>query len=834
MLIGLAIVAIWSALSFLGGQDMRGLEQHQTGAVSGALDTTLVAQSFRFPRAGMDRVEVLVERREPGAQGELRLVEGDGPRGPVVARVALTQADFSSDPFLALRFPPIEGSRDITYTIVLETPGSPLAAAVSVRYLPYDGLTAGTLYSNAGPVEGDLAFGAYYRYTPATMLADALGTLGTNLATALIWAAFLVVPGLAILVWLPVLLNGGQRLLAAPAVTLLTLPVFYLVMRAVGLPFGTMGVWALLVVSGAGLVLAVMKKRVIVPFLRIDGAGVLFWAVLGGMFAASLVSRFAPLREMSAGMGLDAYHHTLITRMFIESGGIPGNYLPYADLSSFTYHYGFHAFAASLGWLVGDTLPAGLLTLVPQAGQIAGALPVLTVAMLGWRVTGNRWAGLAAGTFAGLYGALPAYYVNWSRFTQGLGLALLPVALVFLIDLIDRPVPPVGGDEAGRDLRTAARRSAPYLLAVVSAAGLFLTHYRIAMLYGVFGALYLAASTFRSAIKRRPSRDLIWPLRRAGILAALLVAAVSPWLVNLYSNFRVHLVGRSDTETQAYYALDDLWPLLYQPSSLAVAALAVAALVLAWRRRVWALWGVALTWIVAALWSSPYTFDWIAPEIRLPFAGYLDANTVGQSLWLPISLLGGYCAASIATWLISLGSGLRPAWERLWRVTAVGVMASSLVVVGLAVASPVAARVDSKPYIASADFEALVWMQTNLPRDAKVAANPFAFPWSPRNVYGSDSGLWVPLVAGVRNTVPPLPAYNEALSDPSYREDALQVVAFEPIVGREPDWDDLKGMGVTHVFAGTRGGAFDIPLMLSSSRTRLVFHRDAAYLFELR
>jgi hypothetical protein len=533
-------------------------------------------------------------------------------------------------------------------------------------------------------------------------------------------------------------------------------------------------------------------------------------------------------------MGLDAYHHTLIARLFVEAGGIPGGYLPYADLASFTYHYGFHSFAATLAWAVGSTAPESLLMVVPQAGQIAGALPVLTLALLGWRVTGNRWAGLAGGAFAGLYGALPAYYVNWSRFTQGLGLALLPVALVFLIELIDRPLPPKGADEIGRDLRAAAQRSAPYLLAVISAAGLFLTHYRIAILYGVFAVLLVASRSTAALIARMPSREVIWPLRRTGTFALVLAAAVSPWLVNLYGNFRTHLVGRTDEETRAYYAVGDLWPLLGQPAFLLVSVLALAGLVLAWRQRVWALWLVSATWGLASLWSSPYVFQWLAPGFRLPFAGYLDSNTVGQSLWLPASLLGGYCAAAIADWILSAGAGLRRTWGRIWRVAGAAVMAAALVVVGLAVAAPVAARLDSKPYIAPADVEALAWMRANLRRDAVVAANPFAFPWSPRNVYGSDSGLWVPLLAGVRSTVPPLPAYNERLSDPDYLEDALQVVAFEPIVGREPDWDALKGMGVTHVFAGTRGGAFDIPMMLTSPRVELVFQRDSAYLFALR
>jgi hypothetical protein len=604
------------------------------------------------------------------------------------------------------------------------------------------------------------------------------------------------------------------------------------------LPFGAPGVWALLLISAAGIAAAVMRQRrasaVTGPVARPSAADLLFWALLGGTLLLTLANRFAPLREMSAGLGLDAYHHTLISRLFVEAGGIPAGYLPYADLASFTYHFGFHSFTATIAWLTGATSPGNLLLLVPQAGQVASALPVLTLVLLAWRVTGNRWAGLAAGAFAGLYGALPAYYVNWSRFTQSLGLALLPVALVFLVEMIERPAAPKGQGEPGRDLLAAAQRSAPYLLAVVTAAGLFLTHYRIAMLYALFAVLYVVGKTVGALVGRKPTRDLVWPLRRASIFIVLLAAAISPWLLNLYSNFRVHLVGRSEPETRAYYAVGDLWPLLGQPVFIVICALAVLGLVLAWRRRAWVLWLVALTWILAALWSSPYIFDWAILGFRLPLAGYLDANTIGQSLWLPVSLLGGYASGSLGGWLVGIASGLPPRWAPLWRVTAAVIAGAALLIVGMTVAAPVAARVDSKPYIAPADREALAWMRDNLPRDAKVAANPFAFPWSPRNVYGSDSGMWIPLVAGVRSTVPPLPAYNERPADPAYLEDALQVVAFEPLTGRAPDWGGLKSMGVTHIFAGTRGGAFDIALLLKAPQVQLVFQRDGAYLFALR
>ena len=158
------------------------------------------------------------------------------------------------------------------------------------------------------------------------------------------------------------------------------------------------------------------KPKIQNPKSKIQNADVAFWGLL---------------------VGVDAYHHTLIAEMFAQSGGIPANYEPYAPLASFTYHYGFHALVAAVAWLSGQTAPADMLALMPQAGQVATALPVLTLTLFTWRTLGDRWAGLAAGALAGLVSIFPSFYVNWSRYTQGLGLALLPVAWVLLIEALD-------------------------------------------------------------------------------------------------------------------------------------------------------------------------------------------------------------------------------------------------------------------------------------------------------------------------------------------------------------------------------------------------------------
>jgi hypothetical protein len=139
---------------------------------------------------------------------------------------------------------------------------------------------------------------------------------------------------------------------------------------------------------------------------------------------------------------MDAYHHTLITDLFVHNGIIPRTYEPYAPLNSFTYHFGFHTLAAAISLLSGQTTSTDLMTLVPQVGQLASSvLPIPTLALFGWKVLGNRWLGLTAAALAALVSVVPAFYVEWSRFTQGQGLAVLPLAFLFLLSVLQPDSP---------------------------------------------------------------------------------------------------------------------------------------------------------------------------------------------------------------------------------------------------------------------------------------------------------------------------------------------------------------------------------------------------------
>ena len=109
------------------------------------------------------------------------------------------------------------------------------------------------MYTDDGPSQGDMVLAAYYRYGPADFLGDIASSVSGHAPELFVWLLLLLLPGLALLLWLPGGLNGGQALLAAPGLTALILPVLLLVLRVVGLPLGGLGMWLVLLLSALAI-----------------------------------------------------------------------------------------------------------------------------------------------------------------------------------------------------------------------------------------------------------------------------------------------------------------------------------------------------------------------------------------------------------------------------------------------------------------------------------------------------------------------------------------------------------------------------------------------------
>ncbi|HUS16397.1 MAG TPA: hypothetical protein VM536_15475, partial [Chloroflexia bacterium] len=728
--------ALWGAVT---GTTPLSSEIRQRDQSRGGTDTAAVApaaqaisQDFRSEHAHLSSVAVQLTalRGALPAGGRFRLQDPVQPGAPDLVSQPLSAADFSTDPYLTFHFPPQSGSPDHAYRLRIEMP-DPVAATLAVAISPQDTYSAGSAILDTAPQPGDLAFRTFYTYSALDLLGDALRTLFTQAGLVLAVVAFLLLPGWALSALLGAGWTRGQRLLAAPALTLLAWPVGLLALWVVGVTGAGPALAWLLLASGAAVLAWPLAARCFsstkghadalstpngavaplppvgaekqLPPETVQGADVstgmdqLYWGLLAALFLITLLSRLGTSRDLVAGMGLDAYHHTLVTQLFLDRGGVPRDYAPYAPLVSFTYHFGFHAWAAALGWLAPGGLPVERL--MPVAGQVGTALPVLTLALFGWRVLGNRWVGLVAGGLAGAMAVFPAFYVNWSRYTQGLGLALLPAAWVVLFDALAPVIRWRGGRTPDRTVGAGLWRVAlgPLVLAAITSAGLFLTHYRIAGLFASYAALFLglaAVGAWRQAA--RPERAVLGGafVQNGLLVTAGAVVIVLPWLLNLRANFTTRFAGSPDPANAAYYDLRSMVgpvPPAYWSTGL-LFALAVLGLVWCILRRDWPPVLLAVWFRAHLLWSNPTpqpgsgaqaldTWLWGNPTgLHLPGSGYLDTASVAISAFIPVCLLAAYPLYAAGAGLLRLA---RAAWAPVVRgVLATGGLAAAVLGAG--------------------------------------------------------------------------------------------------------------------------------------------------------
>jgi hypothetical protein len=124
---------------------------------------TRVGQAFVAPMDGLYRIEVVLVPAPEDTDRPLILHLTAGP----TAQEDLYTAEFSTteiDPATALgfEFGPIRDSKGREFFFYLESPGTDLEEAPSVRFSPNSTLEPADAYLNGEPLAGDLAFHSFY------------------------------------------------------------------------------------------------------------------------------------------------------------------------------------------------------------------------------------------------------------------------------------------------------------------------------------------------------------------------------------------------------------------------------------------------------------------------------------------------------------------------------------------------------------------------------------------------------------------------------------------------------------------------------------------------
>jgi hypothetical protein len=348
-------------------------------------------------------------------------------------------------------------------------------------------------------------------------------------------------------------------------------------------------------------------------------------------------------------------------------------------------------------------------------------------------------------------------------------------------------------------------RSVPFI--GLLAAGLALSHYRVTLMAatGVVTLLGVAGLAQR------------WPwktwlrvgvrLAIAGLVAGLFLA---PWglhvLVSVQRGYPID-VGQL---APMFLSLDRLEPNVRDyPTNWLVLGTTAIAVIVGTLRRERIVMGLAL-WLIVMLVAARYA------------GKYMDPVSVFISLYIPVSVIIGWFVADAMRW--TAGHWRAGLWA--WRV--------GLVVLAMGGAFALSRIVEPNyVYSTPADLEAMAWIRTHTPPEARFLVNSFKIYSSENYVTGSDAGYWLPLLGERAASVPPMiyPSEHAATSD--FLEHVMALSNLGGQLTSPQARAVLQREGVTHVYVGQHGGTIVVADLLNSPYFKLVYQNGGVYIFEL-
>lgn len=507
-------------------------------------------------------------------------------------------------------------------------------------------------------------------------------------------------------------------------------------------------------------------------------------AILLAGLTAILAWRFYQVRELVLPAWVDSLHHVLITRVMLETGGVPATLDPYLAVP-FYYHFAFHAISAAFSFWSG--LPPEQAVLV--IGQVLNAAVALSVYRLGLSLW-NDWrrAGLAA-LLVGFVSHMPAYYATWGRYTLLAGLVLLPLGMAAGIDLLEK-----GGSG------TSAHRLRRIAWLALFTAGLILAHYLAALLLALF-LLFLSVGAGIHDLRQRrkwiesgfsdhpgdESGSSHHPGDQSGFLLLFIASAAGallalPWMLRVWqfsNNYvSVEAVLPADSLDTLYFPgyLSYLWRMAGPNRNYLLLALAFFGLIAAGisgRRRSFVGWTVALV-LLCVPWGinlSPFRPDHGVIVLFLP-AALLAADFLFFAAERAQAGFPRLAGLSLAAAVLSL---------LLWGVRETRAILNPATVLAT-----------------SADLQAMDWITENTPSQARFFIN--VAPWQYGTYRGVDGGWWIHPLTG-RQTL--LPAVMYILGEPEYLQQinkfAEQATKLEK--GCSSEFHSLlHTAGLTHVY----------------------------------
>jgi hypothetical protein len=779
-----SVVLVPLVLAGCGGlvdQDQPGRAPETITLAAAAPDAKL-GQSFLARHGGLEAIEIWLDpSASQGGLLHLQITSEAAGGSVAVAESTLDLPANAASGFYRFAFTPLANSFRRNYRVSLQFLGaSPVQAGMNAGAAYQDG----SLTRDGQPYDAQLAFRLVY--DPWFVLLEMIAAAGRALGLVAASIAQWLLPGWALLVlMLPATrratLSFFEQIALAFPLGLAVYPVLMLWARTLGLSSQVLAL--LLPAISFVIILTCYRPRrwrwqsVRAAWQRgLQGGGV--WFGMAAILLAGVIfmTRFFAVRGLDAPAWGDSVQHVAMTQLMLDHGGLFSAWEPYAPYTSLTVQFGFASNSAVLAWLLNlSSLDAVLL-----AGQAINTIAILALYPLAVRIArGNQWAGLLAMIAGGLLSRMPGFFVNWGRYAQLTGQAILPVAVWLLWEAAER--------ERGRTARFVPLVAG----AAVTLAGMALSYYRMPFYYAAFGLAWLLV--YGIPRWRRDWRKWLLGVLPFGAVALVALLLMLPWARNLTGSSLSESVQatRENSSLLASVIADyAVWREIANYVSPVLLALALVGAVAGVLRHDAAIWLLIVWTGVMALLSA-------GRLIRLPGAGQLQSFTVLIMLYLPVSLLIGWLGSVILANAEGRTALARPlAFVLLLLIGALGVR-QQLTMVNA-----------NYSLVTRPDMRAMTWLRANAPTGSRFLVEGYTVQ-NGASVVGSDAGWWLPLIAGRANTMPPqYTLLNEKPAEPGYNQAIVGLVSLleRAPLGAPETLSRLCQMGVTHIYLGQLQG----------------------------
>jgi hypothetical protein len=595
--------------------------------------------------------------------------------------------------------------------------------------------------------------------------------------------------------------TGLQRWIVAIGLSVAFYPVLFYWMRLV-LPFWTMGPYktsALL--GGFALVIAWRMRghwRELFVFDRTE------WLAIA-VFGMTLFTRFWVIRGLPYPAWSDSLHHTLLTQLTAVQGRLPSSMEPFFPVALGDYHLGLYSITAIVEWLARVPAHTALLWTAQALNGLCG----IGVYLVLDRKVGRTGAVVGA-TVVGLLSHQPAFYVNWGRFTQISGQAILLVAWLVTWEAI----------VLWKRLREERRTELIWhtLFAALLSGAVFLLHFRVALFYVPLLMMVVVWESWR-ARQDKTTDLLILGTFTVGLFALVVIAPVARGAVRGFIARQSNPPSLSPSAVRAileqYFGFDwEAVPILAARTWLLVATVLAAAFGLLRRS--------SLVWI-AVLWGIILYLVGDAYRLGIPLPMLTNLGAVLIMLYLPIGLIAGSATEA----LLALFGGQR-------RQTAIVLVSAFVVVAGFVSSHVRVTEIEPHRYFAKQeDMVAMAWIRDNTETDATFAVNTYF--WLGSHPHGTDAGYWIPYFTGRRMTAAVMLL---SLATQEYQSRVNEMSrAAERLTLDNSALDELQELGVEYIYIGANGDfsgpSLNAAQLSQSGKAALVYQTPHVSIFRI-